>query len=298
MFSLSRCVLRWGLIGATGLAALAFVLGPDRIAAGFDQVRSSLRGLTDEFVEDPVALRRQLANLAEKYPARIGEVRSELVDVDRQLARLSRERDVAKRVVRMTNEDLSDIRIALDAPDGDGPRTIRVGDRSFDRGQAPQEMRRIATIRSTYHDRLNSTEVQSEFLSTQKGRLLDILNALEDEQTRYQAKLWQLDRQIDAIARNERLIEMTEEQQAILAEYDKFKDVGSLDQLESKLAELRTIQEAQLESLSNRGSNSQYEDAARDELRDESLDGLDLEADWVEIPREPRSRVSEPLARR
>lgn len=298
MFSLSRCVLRWGLIGATGLAALAFVLGPDRIAAGFDQVRSSLRGLTDEFVEDPVALRRQLANLAEKYPARIGEVRSELVDVDRQLARLSRERDVAKRVVRMTNEDLSDIRIALDAPDGDGPRTIRVGDRSFDRGQAQQEMRRIATIRSTYHDRLNSTEVQSEFLSTQKGRLLDILNALEDEQTRYQAKLWQLDRQIDAIARNERLIEMTEEQQAILAEYDKFKDVGSLDQLESKLAELRTIQEAQLESLSNRGSNSQYEDAARDELRDESLDGLDLEADWVEIPLEPRSRVSEPLARR
>ncbi len=297
MFSLSRCVIRWGLIGAAGLGALAFVLGPDRIHAGFDQARSSLQNLTDDFVEDPVALRRQLANLAEKYPDRIAEVRSELSDIDRQLTRLDHEREVAQRVVSMTNEDLSDIRVAMESPRS-GHRTIQIGDRSLERSRAQQEMRRIATIRSTYHDRLNSTQVQAEFLETQKSRLFEILTSLEEEQTRYQAKLWQLDRQIDAIARNERLIEMTEEQQAILAEYDKFKNVGSLDQLESKLAELRTIQEAQLQSLANRETNSQYEDAALDQIRHESLDLHELDLDWIEVDQMPEDEVSEPLARR
>ena len=107
-----------------------------------------------------------------------------------------------------------------------------------------------------------------------------------------------LDRQIDAIARNERLIDMTEEQQAILAEYDKFKDVGSLDQLESKLTELRTIQEAQLQSLAARNPNSDYEEAAMEELRDESLDAGDLDLDWVDLPPVPEPATAPPLARR
>ena len=42
--------------------------------------------MADEFVEDPVALRRQLAGLAEKYPERIAEVRAEIAEVDRHRA--------------------------------------------------------------------------------------------------------------------------------------------------------------------------------------------------------------------
>ncbi len=298
MFSVSRSVLRWGLIGATGLGALTFVLGPDRVGAGFDQIRTSLRNLTEDFVEDPVALRRQLANLAEKYPSRIAEVRTEIADIDRQLTRLDQEREVARRVVHMTNSDLSEFRMALESPDHESRGSFQVGARRFDATRAQQEMRRIATIRSTYHDRLNSTEVQQDFLGTQKLRLVEILSSLEDEQTRYQAKLWQLDRQIDAIARNERLIDMTEEQQAILAEYDKFKNVGSLDQLESKLAELRTVQEAQLQSLANRDTNTDYEDVATEQLRSESLEDLNLDLDWVDLPDASAPPTSGPVALR
>ena len=68
---------------------------------------------------------------------------------------------------------------------------------------------------------------------------------------------------------------MTQEQQALLSEYDKFKDVGSLDQLEAKLAELRTVQEAQLQTLAKRGVRSDYEKRAQEALRDETLDGFD-----------------------
>ena len=215
MFSLSRCVLRWGLIGAAGLGALAIVLGPDRIHAGFDQVRSSLQNMTDDFVEDPVALRRQLANLAEKYPERIAEVRAEIAEVDRQRARLVEDEEIARRVVSLTSTDLAELRLALrDAESGEitGRRvSIQVSGRSFDVAGARSEARRIHGIRSTYEDRLATDSSQIEFLGTQRERLSEILAKLENEHGRYQAKLWQLDQQIDA-SENDRLIEMTKEQ--------------------------------------------------------------------------------------
>ena len=77
-----------------------------------------------------------------------------------------------------------------------------------------------------------------------------------------------------------RLEERRECQQAILADYDKFSEVGNLDQLESKLAELRTIQEAQLQTLTRRSETTDYEQQARDALLDEDLD---LEDFWSEI---------------
>jgi phage shock protein A len=297
MFSMSRCVLRWGLIGAAGLGALAFVVGPERVAAGFAQVRATAVEACEDFVDDPVALRRQLASLAEKYPARIAEVRAEIGEVERQLSRLEQDAEVARRVVALTTDDLSEIRVALQEVAGPGATrltSMRIGGRSMNPEQARTEARRIADVRTTYKDRLATDETQVTFLETQKSRLSEILDTLEAEHARYEAKLWQLDRQIDAIARNERLIEMTQEQQSILAEYDKFSDVGSLDQLESKLAELRTVQEAQLQTLSRRSETTDYERQARDAMVD---DDLDLEDFWHEFD-EPETESDSPLTLR
>jgi hypothetical protein len=286
MFSMSRCVLRWGLIGAAGLGTLAFLVGPDRIAAGVDQIRNKAHALADDFVEDPVALRRQLAQLAEKYPERIAEVRTEIFEIDRQVKLLEKDRDVARRVVAMTNSDLSDLRVAMSDAEVDARSgrtvSIRVDGRAVDFEGARNEARRIATIRSTYQDRHAGDDTQLAFFNTQKGRLVEILDTLEDEHARYEAKLWQLDRQIDAIDRNDRLIEMTKQQQQVLSDYDKFAEVGSLDQLEAKLAELRTVQEAQLQSLSSHGSRSDYEKRAKESMSDDawedfSWDDFDLE---------------------
>jgi uncharacterized phage infection (PIP) family protein YhgE len=297
MFSMSRCVLRWGLIGAAGLGTLAFVVGPERVAAGFDQIRAKAVEACEDFVDDPVALRRQLAALAEKYPERIAEVRAEIGEVDRQLSRLSQDAEVARRVVALTTDDLSEIRVALQEVAGPGATrltSMRIGGRSMNAEQARTEARRIADVRTTYKDRLATDETQVSFLETQKSRLSEILDTLEAEHARYEAKLWQLDRQIDAIARNERLIEMTQEQQSILAEYDKFSDVGSLDQLESKLAELRTVQEAQLQTLSRRSETTDYERQARDAMVD---DDLDLDDFWIELD-ESEADGETPLALR
>lgn len=278
MFSLSRTVLRWGLIGAVGTGGVVYLIGTERVWAAVDQARSSAREFTDDLVDDPVALRRQLRNLAARYPERIAEVAGELAEIAQQRAQLSHDAEVARRVVALTNQDLNELRLAVAETDARPFESrivsIRVSGRVVALDEAREEARRIATIRATYQDRLVGDEMQREFLATQHDRLSDILDKLESEHTRYETKLWQLDRQIDAIARNDRLIDMTKEQQALLSEYDKFGDVGSLDQLEAKLAELRTIQEAQLQTLAKRGVRSDYEDRARSGLDLESYDPL------------------------
>lgn len=276
MFSLSRSVLRWGLIGAVGLGGLVYLVGPGRISAAFDQIKANARSYTDDLIEDPVALRRQLHNLAARYPERIAEVRGELAQIDHERTQMSHDAEVARRVVALTSNDLSELQTAVaDAqasPFGSRVVSIRVSGRVVDLDGAREEAQRISTIRATYQDRLAGDQMQEEFLATQHQRLSEILDTLESEHARYETKLWQLDRQIDAIARNDRLIVMTQEQQALLNEYDKFADVGSLDQLEAKLAELRTIQEAQLQTLAKRGARSDYEDRAQDALRSDRID--------------------------
>jgi predicted nucleic acid-binding Zn-ribbon protein len=278
MFSLSRTVLRWGLIGAVGTGGVVYLIGPERVWAAVDQARSSAREFTDDLVDDPVALRRQLQNLAARYPERIAEVAGELAEIDQQRAQLSHDAEVARRVVALTMADLDELRLAVAETDArpfeSRVVSIRVSGRVVALDDAREEARRIATIRGTYQDRLAGDEMQREFLATQHVRLSEILEKLESEHTRYETKLWQLDRQIDAIARNDRLIDMTKEQQALLSEYDKFGDVGSLDQLEAKLAELRTVQEAQLQTLAKRGVRSDYEERARSGLQVESYDPL------------------------
>jgi len=128
--------------------------------------------------------------------------------------------------------------------------------------------------------------LQLKFLEEQKGRLVEILEKLESEFNTYQAQLWQLDRQIDAIERNERLIELTEAQQATLQNYERLGKVKNLKQLEAKLAELRAKQEAQLKHLEKRGVNSDYESRARYEIdtRDVGDDPFnDVEIEDVEF---------------
>ncbi|MCH2162526.1 MAG: hypothetical protein MK085_11730 [Phycisphaerales bacterium] len=296
MFSLSRSVLRWGLIGAVGLGGLACLVGPDRIAAGFDQLRSKAKSIADDLVDDPVALRRQLQDLADRYPERIAEVRGELAEIDRQKTQLEKDREIARRVVAMTTSDLEQLQLAVangEIREASGRTVaIRVASRSVDLEAARNEARRIATIRRTYQDRYAGDDTQVAFLEQQHERLTEILEQLEQESSRYEAKLWQLDRQIDAIARNDRLIEMTKEQQALLAEYDKFGNVGNLDQLEAKLAELRTVQEAQLQTLAKRGVRSEYEDRARNAIDDDIFDLVDPFEDLEPIA----SPTPEPLA--
>ena len=164
--------------------------------------------------------------------------------------------------------------------------TVRRG--SFDIGldQARSEARRIIGIKNAYEDRFLGNQQQISILNRQKERLTDILAKLESEHGEFEAKLFQLDRQIDSIERNDRLIAMTEEQQAMLNDFEKLGKVGNLRQLEAKLEELRTTQEAQLQTLESHGIQSEYEQRAREEIVIDSsissISGTDPDLAWLD----------------
>jgi chromosome segregation ATPase len=268
---ITRGILRWGLIGGLAIGGLTLLVGPERVCAGLSQIRMKAQNVVDQCVDDPVALRRQLEQLAGEYPERIAEVRGELAAVETQVSQFTRDSDVARRVVALTTQDLGELRQLVaraeaEVKTGTRPVALRFDGVKLDITEAYTEARRINSVRESYRDRLACNDQQMNLLTQQKQRLTDILAKLEQEFSTFQAQLWQLDRQIDAIERNERLIEMTREMEATLADYGKFEKVGNLRQLEAKLKELQTYQQAQIEALEKRGIHGDYENKAKYEL--------------------------------
>lgn len=273
---ITRSLLRWGLVGGLALGGMTLLVGPERVSAGLSMIRSKAQSCVDSAVSDPVAMRRQLEGLAKQYPDRIAEVRGEVAEVEHQLAQFSRDTEIANRVVAMATQDLGELKTLVARAEESvkttaRPVAIRFSGQKLNVEEAYNEARRINNVRGTYQDRLAADQQQVTFLTQQKDRLNEILTKLDSEYSTFQAQLWQLDRQIDAIERNGRLIELTEQQQATLASYEKFGKIGSLNQLEGKLAELRAVQEAQLQSLSKRGVHMDYENKAEAQM---SLQGV------------------------
>lgn len=290
MSCMTRCIVRWGLVGGLALGGLTFLVGPERVAASLAQVRSKAQNVVDSCVDDPMALRRQLEDLADEYPERIAEVRGELAEVDTQIAQLDRDVEIAERVIAYTSEDLNLLQTRIAA----ARKTVRnastdvyVGFEGirFTVDEAYAEALRIGEVRKNYRERHAVDQQQRKMLGEQKKRLTQILNKLEEDHNTYQAQLWSLDRQIDAIQRNDRLIELMEQQQQTLSSYDRFEKVGNLKQLQSKLAELRAIQDAQLDTLAKHGFRDDYESKAKLDLDgdlESSVDRLFDEADEAE----------------
>ena len=282
----TRGIVRWGLISGLALGGLVLIFGHQPVIAGISAMRAKAQSTVDMLVDDPTALRRQLSEMADQYPDRIAEVRGELAQVASQIDQFERDCEVSKRVIALAGEDLAQLKdlitraeTELSAASLDSGRAVAVshvmvrfeGSR-FDLDEAYQEAHRINEVRLGYADRLATNEHHLALLTEQKSRLTEIAGKLESEFATFQTQLWQLDRQIDAIERNERLITMTEDMQETLDGYSKFERVGNLKQLEAKLNELRMVQQAQLEQLQNKSRTDDYEDRARNELQEIELD--------------------------
>jgi len=269
---LTRTFLRWTLIAGIGLGAAALVVGPQRAGAALAQIRSWGQTTVDRFVEDPVALRRQLEQLGAEYPGRVGQLRGELALLDRQVRQLEQDCEVSRRVVAMTTSDLVQVDAALaegSAEVGPVHPIVRARLGSNDASNLRSEAKRILSIRASHQDRVGTGERQLSMLRDQRQKLTTILQKIEREHADFQIKLAALDRQIDAVGRNQRLIEMAQEQSKVLAEYERGTRVGNLGQLEGRLEQLRMEQEAKLEVLLRADDGDPYESAAREAIRDD-----------------------------
>lgn len=275
---LIRYAVITGLVGGTA----AVVAGPDRLGALFQQAQSKINTCIDSNIDDPIALRSQMKQLEGQYPERIAEVRGDLAELNEQVAQLKRELAVSERVVALTNADIdqmqtlisraeaaqSTMHLASDSMDA-APRAqiIRVvfNGESIDLKDAYTRANKIQQVRMAYANRANEINRDLGYLGQQESRLTQLATQLDTEYQDFQAQMWQMDRQVDTISRNERLITMMEKRQQTLDEQGRY-GADSLQQLSSRFADIRAKQEARLETLGQSSNAINYEDRAKFDL--------------------------------
>jgi predicted RNase H-like nuclease (RuvC/YqgF family) len=279
MFSVTRTLMRVGVVGALAAGGLAVIAGPERLGALCHQASGTMNAKLDKMISDPVALRAQLRDLEAQYPQRIAGVRSDLAEVRTQMQQLKRERTVADRVVEMTARDLETLQTMLArAEEAKGGVTnvsygeesdkrveLVFGDQRLNVEQGYAKTAEINNTRTAYAARITDVDRDMGYLTNQEQRLTGLLTKLENEQSQFQVQLWQLDRQVDSIARNDRMIDVLSKRQEAIDEASRYK-AASLDHLTTRVADIRAKQESQLASLTGAAERSDYESKAKLEL--------------------------------
>lgn len=275
MFSVSRLIVRTALIGGLAFGGLVLIAGPHRVGAMVQQARGFVVSRIDRGISDPVALRAQLRSLESQYPQRISAARSDLGEVRSQLAQLQRELSVAQRVMSLAESDTLALRqLALKADQAhalavaDGaPARVEVlwNGRELSPEQVLAKAAEAQNTRAAYAQRVQDVQRDLGHLRQQEDRLATLLTRLETERSNFQAQMWALDRQVDSIARNERMLAVLRERQRSIDEQSRYK-ASNLDAIQGKLADIRARQEGELASLAAGADRSDYESRAKFEL--------------------------------
>ena len=275
---LFKTLFRTAVIGTALAAAVvggtAMLVGPERVGAMADQVQGQLQLHFDENIDDPVAMRRQIAEVAREYPERIRAVRGDLHTLQEEVARLEREQAVSRRVVALVDHDLEVLAPAVAAatrPAGDGaPRAhlaaVQFGDEVISLRRASAKVKEIERTRSAHEARAADAAHNLKYLRTQEERFVELLDQLEAEHAQFQAQLVQLNNEVESIARNERLIKMLGDRQRTLDEAGRY-DAVSFDHITGSLERKRAEQEAELDQLAAGARASDYVDIAATQLR-------------------------------
>lgn len=277
MAGIVKTTVRIALIGALVGGAAIIIAGPHRTHALLSQGKATVNNLIDRQIDDPVALREQLRDLEAQYPKRIAQARADLAEVRQQVAEVGRELAIAQRVVQLADSDLSGMKDVLDKAEKarveNASFYIKVtfgGERPMELDEAYAKANRISELRSAYADRVSELGTDMTFLTQQEGQLTDLVAQLETERAEFQAQLWQLDRQVDAIARNQRMITMMEKRKETIDRLSNRYEGVSLDGVRSKLAQVREQQQARLELLTRDSAIDDYEAEAEFQLRQQA----------------------------
>jgi len=269
---LTKTIVRVGVVTALLGGAAILVAGPHRVSALYDQLRDALNDNLDAAIDEPTALRAQLRELEAQYPERISLLRGDLAELQEQQRQVERDRAVSERVVLLADADLAQLKPLLGQAETAraeaAPGTVvavRFADESLPLEQAWERARRIGQTRAAYATRASDAARDLSYLEQQRTRLEQLLEQLEAERAEFRSQLWQLDRQVDAIARNDRLIELMERRQRTLEECSRY-EAGSLAQVQSRMAEITSRQEAQLGLLASDQERLDYEDVARSQV--------------------------------
>ena len=270
MGCIGKTIVRGAVLTALVGGAAVVVAGPDRIHALFHSAQHRINNAIDSNISDPAALRAQLHDLEEQYPKRIADVRGDLAELNEQITQLDRELAVSRKVVTMADSDLAQMQGILakaeEARTTGAAQVVKVrfdnADHAVSMDDAYAKATRVGQLRTAYSNRVSDIERDLGYLGQQKERLTDLLSQLETERAQFQTQLWGLDRQVDAISRNDRMIEILQKREASIENQGRYQ-AASLDQVTAHLADIRAKQEAKLDMFGQGSDMKNYENAAK-----------------------------------
>jgi hypothetical protein len=277
MRCLFKGLIRTTLLGAAILAAVAggaaMVVGPARVEAAIDQATGRIEQFVDQKIDDPVALRRKLADLEKRYPERVAAVRRDLGELNQEIARLERERAVSERVVELVDADLAAlgpaVHAAIEAAGGRAAlAAVAFDDEVMSLHLAQTKLAQIERTKIAHVARAADAQHNLKYLRQQEGRFNELLGQLETEQMQLTTQLVQLEREVESIARNERLIELLNKRQRTLEDASRYEAV-SLGGITAELSRIKLEQEARLDQLAANRESTDYEDLATMQLTEE-----------------------------
>lgn len=273
--TLKLSVITAGLLGLTTVTAFA-VVGKDRTRTVVHEIQNGVIDAIDSRIDDPTAMRSQLREMEQEYPKRIAQVRGDLAELRNEIRELEREREISERVVTLVDNDLARMEDAFaeQAAPGEGlvqVRAVTIDDRVYSVDRARTRLTQMKQQRVMYANRAADAEHDVQYLLKQESRLEELLAKLEGERAEFQGQIMGLSRQIDAIARNDRLIDLLEKRNRTIEECSRYEAI-SLDQITGRLSHIKSRQEAELDLLANAEEEAAYEDLARMQIATEELE--------------------------
>src|SRR5262249_39819198 len=146
---------------------------------------------------------------------------------------------VSQRVISMADSDLDKLSAALSHAEsaqiqnasfgsGDGDMVehkvvIVFKNEKLPVEQAQVKSNQIAATRNAYAQRAADIQRDLGYLGQQERQLTQLASKLDAEQTSFQTQMFDLDRQIDAIGRNDHMIGILKDRQATLNEQSRYR---------------------------------------------------------------------------
>lgn len=261
------------LLGMAGAGAYA-LLGKHRTEAVVNEIQDNLLESIDEHLDNPSLMRSQLRELEREYPERIAQVQGDLAEIRGEIRTLEQEAAVSERVVTLADRDLERLgtQVAAQLPSEAGAQlvSVRLDGASYTPDSAHTQLQRVRATRAAYAGRAADARHDLGYLEKQAMRLEELLVKLQGEQTEFRAQVVGLNRQIDSIARNDRLLELLEKRNKTIEECGRYEAV-SLDQITSRLDQIKGRQEAALDLFASEEHATDYEELARQQLAGEQL---------------------------
>ena len=253
-----------GLCGVGTIALAHVVLGKHRTRDAAHALQNMAQAEVDELIAKQKDLKHELSKLRQEYPRQIAVVKSQLKQVDRQLAELGTEETRANDIVRLCEEDVSyleDQRDVVGAVYTDA-RVIEHRGSKYTTLEAETLVTRIGETREIYVLRLDEIDNERAVLNAERDQLMIELQSIEAEQQEFEAEYQSLLREIERLERNQELLQIAEERRGYGVERHG-EAMSTLNEVKTAVERARFEQEERLKSARVAPKNLDYETRAR-----------------------------------